>query len=219
MIYRYEILEFISQGEDREVSPENERISQIANDIRRAVGSCTTDEGKHGVRDCNGAILNDLEKRCSEQWAKKNNCWIPFDQIFKLGIPGPSGSESDTYISEDKYVFKVNNLLHCQDSIIILLTKTMIYNELFPDSSYTLIGFTGFEGRSIYPVLRQEYISKSRPATQNEIDCYMAACCFEKIGDGRYVNDKYEVWDVLPKNVLKDETGDMFVIDLEIKIK
>lgn len=219
MINRYEILESVSQGENREVSPENERMARIANDIRRAVGSRTTDEREYGTGDCNGAILNELEKRCAEQWAKENNCWIPFNKIFKLGVPGPSGSESDTYISEGKLVYKVNNLLHCQDSIILLLAKTVIYNELFPDSSYTLIGFTGFEGRSIYPVLRQGYISKGKPATKNEIDCYMAACNFEKIGDGRYANDKYELWDILPKNVLKDETGDVFVIDLEIKVK
>lgn len=117
MVDRYEILESVSQGENREVSPENERMARIANDIRRAVGSRTTDEREYGTGDCNGAILNELEKRCAEQWAKENNCWIPFNKIFKLGVPSPSGSESDTYISEGKFVYKVNNLLHCMNLV------------------------------------------------------------------------------------------------------
>ena len=47
----------------------------------------------------------------------------------------------------------------------------------------------------------------------------MAACGFLKLGEGRYENDEFLVWDVLPKNALKDETGDVFVIDVEIKLK
>ena len=30
-------------------------------------------------------------------------------------------------------------------------------------------------------------------------------------------NDNYEVWDLLPRNVLVDEEGDIFVVDAEIK--
>ena len=220
MIDRYGILDTLPQGEDRKMSSENERVETVANDIRRAVGCRTDNEGQYGQRHCDAiAALNELEKRCAENWAKDNNCWIPFDEICNLGIPGPSGSESDTYISKEGYVFKVNNLLHSQDSIMLVLTKTILYNQLFPDSAYTFVGFTGFEGRSVYPVLKQDYISNGHPATQNEIDCYMAACGFEKLCDGRYANDKYELWDVFPKNVLKDESGDIFVIDLEISMK
>jgi hypothetical protein len=47
----------------------------------------------------------------------------------------------------------------------------------------------------------------------------MAALGFERDGEiGRFKNDKYRVWDVVPRNVLVDKDGDMYVIDAEIAI-
>ena len=46
----------------------------------------------------------------------------------------------------------------------------------------------------------------------------MAALGFlksEKIG--KYHNDSIEVWDIVPRNVLKDKYGDIFVVDAEIR--
>ena len=46
----------------------------------------------------------------------------------------------------------------------------------------------------------------------------MAALGFEKTNqDGRFTNSQYEVWDLVPRNVLVDDEGDIFVIDAEIK--
>ena len=69
------------------------------------------------------------------------------------------------------------------------------------------------------PVLEQERICESQPATQIMIDTYMAALGFERDGGvGSFKNDKFRVWDVVPRNVLVDKDGDMYVIDAEIAI-
>jgi hypothetical protein len=48
----------------------------------------------------------------------------------------------------------------------------------------------------------------------------MSALGFEKEGGaGRFSNGEYMVWDVLPRNVLVDKDGDMYVIDAEIARK
>ena len=58
------------------------------------------------------------------------------------------------------------------------------------------------------------------PATSIEIDTYMAALGFTKINnEGRYSNSDYEVWDIVPRNVLRDKDGDMYIIDAEIAKK
>ena len=50
------------------------------------------------------------------------------------------------------------------------------------------------------------------------IDTYMAALGFEKAdGEGRFSNGSFLVWDVIPRNVLADRDGDIFVVDAEIK--
>ena len=79
-------------------------------------------------------------------------------------------------------------------------------------------GLTGFDGRTIQPVIAQPRIANAQPATQIMIDTYMAALGFEKLNStGRFSNSTYEVWDLLPRNVLIDCEGDIFVVDAEIK--
>lgn len=50
------------------------------------------------------------------------------------------------------------------------------------------------------------------------IDTYMSAIGFTKAEQiGSFTNNHYEVWDLVPRNVLIDEEGDIFVVDAEIK--
>ena len=68
------------------------------------------------------------------------------------------------------------------------------------------------------PVIMQGMVKDATPATQIEIDTFMAALGFlksEKIG--KYHNDSIEIWDIVPRNVLKDKYGDLFVVDAEIR--
>ena len=46
----------------------------------------------------------------------------------------------------------------------------------------------------------------------------MSALGFVKQNEvGRYSNATYIVWDLVPRNVLVDADGDMYVVDAEIK--
>lgn len=68
------------------------------------------------------------------------------------------------------------------------------------------------------PILQQRLIKNACPATQVMIDTYMAALGFVKTGqEGHFTNGTYEAWDLLPRNVLVDEEGDVYVVDAEIK--
>ena len=89
---------------------------------------------------------------------------------------------------------------------------------IFPDTAYTFYGFAGFDGRTVQPVIIQPRVADAHPATQVMIDTYMAALGFEKTAtEGRYSNNTYEVWDLVPRNVLVDDEGDVYVVDAEIK--
>ena len=143
--------------------------------------------------------------------------WIPMDEVFDLGIPGPSGNENDTYVSGCN-IYKVNNLLN-SGGIIKLLDKILLHNLLFPNTAYKLHRFAGYDGRSVMPVLIQRRIRNAQPATQIMIDTYISALSFTKENnEGRYSNGTYLVWDVVPRNVLVDADGDMYVVDAEIKL-
>lgn len=83
-------------------------------------------------------------------------------------------------------------------------------------ASFT-IGFTGYKGRTIYPILAQPYIENATPAIPEEIDTYMTSLGFHKLEDWTYQYKNIVLSDLKPKNVLKDELGLLYVIDVEIK--
>lgn len=202
----------IPQGSDGAQDEENRRIHAVADELRRL---CQLHETQHGAGRKHVDTF-EIELRCAEQYAKEHECWIPMERIFELGVPGPSGNENDTFVADDA-VFKVNNLMN-SGGVIALLEKVLMHNTLFPDTAYRFYGFAGFDGRTVQPVLRQRRIANARPATQVMIDTYMAAISFTKTSrEGRFTNGVYEAWDLLPRNVLVDQEGDLYVVDAEIR--
>jgi hypothetical protein len=207
-----DILESVSQGGYGAYDAENRRIREISDELQRL---CRLHEAQPRTGQTDGGRF-EIEQRVAEQYAKSVGMWIPMDEVFDLGTPGPSGNENDTYVSGSN-IYKMNNLLN-SGGIIKLLDKVLLHNLLFPNTAYKLHGFAGYDGRSIMPVLIQRRIRNAQPATQIMIDTYMSAIGFTKENDeGRYSNGTYLVWDVVPRNVLVDADGDMYVVDAEIK--
>ncbi len=207
----HDILQPIPQGGYGAYDEENRKIQGIADELQRL---CRIHEEEFGDSQTNGGSL-EIEQRISERYAKNHNLWIPIDYMFDLGVPGPSGNENDTYVSENT-IFKVNNLFN-SGSIVKLLEKILLHNIIFPNTFYKFYAFTGYDGRSIMPVLQQDRICDAHPATQEMINSYMTALGFSKQSTtGKYANESYIVWDIVPRNVLVDEDGDLYVVDAEI---
>ena len=140
----YDISEPISQGSDEAQETENRRIAEIADELSRL---CRVYEAQFGVGEGNVTPIV-TEQRVAEQLAKSKGFWIPMADVFRLGVPGPSGHENDTYVSEQG-IYKVNNLLNNNGSIVSLLQKILLHNAIFPDTAYSFYGFAGFDGRTI----------------------------------------------------------------------
>ena len=208
----YDISQPISQRSNGAQDAENSRIAAIANELERL---CAVHEAQSG--NCQQDVSRfETEQRVAEQMAKSQGFWVPMMDVFDLGVSGPSGNENDTYVGE-KVIYKVNNLLN-SGSIVALLRKILMHNQIFPDTAYSFRGFAGFDGRTVQPIIIQPRIANARPATRIMIETYMVAIGFEKTAqEGRFRNGQYEVWDVVPRNVLVDEEGDIFVVDAEIK--
>ena len=207
-----DILESVSQRGYGAYDEEGRRLKEVSDELQRL---CQLHEAQPRKGQANGGRF-EIEQRIAEQYAKSVGMWIPMDKVFEMGAPGPSGNENDTYVAKDT-IIKVNNLLN-SGSICNLLDKIILHNLVFPNTAYKLIGFAGYDGRSVMPVLEQDRICNAQPATQVMIDTYMSALGFIKENDkGRYSNGTYVVWDIVPRNVLVDADGDMYVVDAEIK--
>ena len=178
-----DLFESISQRSSAEEAPENIRIHEIADELRRC---CQLYEAKlrNGEKDVSHF---EVEQRAAELYAKSNNLWIPLSNIFDLGVPGPCGNENDLYVSNN-LIYKVNNLLN-SGSILTHFNKMIWHNTLFYETAYSFHAFTGIEGRTIMPVFVQRLVKDAVPATSIEIDTYMAALGFSKMGtEGRFNN-------------------------------
>ena len=127
--------------------------------------------------------------------------------------PMPSGNENNVYLNtDDGHVYKVNNLMNSK-GILPLFERIQLHNQLFPSAQYEFVGFTGFDGGSIYPVFRQEYVNDATFATPEEIDSYMQSLGFHQTGKAEYSNGNVTISDLRPRNVLKDVDGDLYVIE------
>ena len=212
MTMNHGVFQSVPQGSDGAQEAENSRIAAIANELHRL---CAVHETQSGTGQAD-VIPLEAELRAAEQLAKSKGFWMPMSEVFSLGVPGPSGNENDTFVAE-KVVYKVNNLFNC-GSIVGFLRKILMHNVVFPDTAYCFHAFAGFDGRNVQPVIAQPRVANAQPATQIMIDTYMAALGFEKTAtEGRFSNGTYEVWDLVPRNVLVDNEGDIFVVDAEIK--
>lgn len=209
-----EILQSIPQRERGTEAQKDRRMEEAERAIRRRQSS-GTNETQFG-RSQSALSRQEIEARAAEEYAKENGLWIPMDKVFDLGTPGPSGNENDTYISNEGYVYKVNNLMNSK-GILPLFDRIKLHNQIFPSSRYEFVGFTGFDGRSIYPIFRQAYIHESTNATPEEIEEYMNTLGFSKINEHKYTNGDITISDLRPRNVLKDTDGDLYVVDAEFQ--
>ena len=129
----YDIPESVSQRGSGEETPQNRRIRQVADEL---CGRCELYEAQ--FRDGEKHVSHfEIEQRVAELYARENGMWLPMSDVFDLGVPGPSGNENDTYVSND-IIYKVNNLLN-SGSILKLFAKIYMHNNLFSFCSTTII--------------------------------------------------------------------------------
>ena len=158
------------------------------------------------------------EALITEKLACEKGMWMDFSEVSCLGTPFPSGVENDVYLnSHGNVIYKVNNLMTSK-ALLSLFDRLILHNSIFPQTSYQLSGFTGFGNGSIYPILQQDYIINEREATPIEIDMYMSAIGFQKLSAAKFSNGVVEVSDLHPRNVLRDNEGDLYVIDAEFRL-
>lgn len=210
-----EILQSIPQRERGTEAQRDRRMEETALRLQDRIEEAARDAQAAG-RTLSRAEQQEIEARAAEEYAKENGIWIPMEETFSWN-PMPSGNENDVYLNTlDGYVYKVNNLMNSK-GILPLFDRIKLHNQIFPSSRYEFVGFTGFDGRSVYPIFRQVYVHESTNATPEEIDTYMKSLGFHQTGEAQYSNGEITISDLRPRNVLKSNSGNIYVVDAEFK--
>ncbi len=192
---------------------ELQKEDEVANYIRTSVAAAGAEQQRS---------RQELEKIASLEYAKTHNVWIT--DLYSLGDPMPGGGNENTlaYNIRDGFVYKANNLINHNDSILLLFDSIKYHNEIFECDKYYFIGFTGIDNGEktpyIQPIFKQQYVQDAVQATFEEIDEFMKGMGFEKVNEHTFKNDKYIVSDLRPRNVFKDEEGNFCVIDDIVKL-
>lgn len=195
---------------DRTNSPINSILEQATHIVRRKKETTGTLEPTESYKRGQTKELIDF--------ANSNNLWI---SLSKLNVEFLSkGGENEVYTgNKDNIVIKLNNFEYAGDDLENFFIRINAHNKLFGNVPYQMIGFAYNSQQEFCTVLIQPYILAEREATEDEIATYMKALGFEMDYYDEYHNSEYEVFDVVPNNVLYGIDGDLYFIDTQIRIR
>ena len=151
-------------------------------------------------------------------FANSNNLWISLSELNVEFLS--KGGENEVYTgNKDNIVIKLNNFEYAGDDLENFFIRINAHNKLFGNVPYQMIGFAYNSQQEFCAVLIQPYILAEREATEDEIATYMKALGFEMDYYDEYHNSEYEVFDVVPNNVLYGIDGDLYFIDTQIRTR
>lgn len=195
---------------DRTHSPINSILEQAAYIARRKKETAGTLEPTESYKRGQTKELIDF--------AKSNNLWISLSELNVEFLS--KGGESEVYTgNKDNIVIKLNNFEYAGDDLENFFIRINAHNKLFGNVPYQMIGFAYNSQQEFCAVLIQPYILAEREATEDEIATYMKALGFEMDYYDEYHNSEYEVFDVVPNNVLYGIDGDLYFIDTQIRTR
>lgn len=195
---------------DRTHSPINSILEQAAYIARRKKETAGTLEPTESYKRGQTKELIDF--------AKSNNLWISLSELNVEFLS--KGGENEVYTgNKDNIVIKLNNFEYAGDDLENFFIRINTHNKLFGNVPYQMIGFAYNSQQEFCAVLIQPYILAEREATEDEIATYMKALGFEMDYYDEYHNSEYEVFDVVPNNVLYGIDGDLYFIDTQIRTR
>lgn len=195
---------------DRTHSPINSILEQAAYIARRKKETAGTLEPTESYKRGQTKELIDF--------ANSNNLWISLSELNVEFLS--KGGENEVYTgNKDNIVIKLNNFEYAGDDLENFFIRINAHNKLFSNVPYQMIGFAYNSQQEFCAVLIQPYILAEREATEDEIATYMKALGFEMDYYDEYHNSEYEVFDVVPNNVLYGIDGDLYFIDTQIRTR
>lgn len=158
------------------------------------------------------------ERKILSDWIKSNDCFIEeadIDACEDLHDMNAAGAESIIF-----YDSASNNIIKLCDPFVItnkfsdfLHERVYLQNLLFPDTAYTLEGFTIYKD-TFRCILSQPYIKGEAITSLSELSDYMGDLGFEyNIDKRRFENGFFCVSDIHPGNILKVGDNEYAFID------
>ncbi len=158
-----------------------------------------------------------------EGWAKAAGYWHESVADFTGNTePIGHGTDSDVYMSDDgATVIKASKGKFDNRKFPTDIDQVPLFNVVFPRSAYRIIGY-GRVGGKFVKYLEQPYVDfgAATPLTADERVQYMHKLGFEPQNEEKTVfsNGDIVVSDLQKSNIVRDATGNVRVIDADVKL-
>ena len=199
----------------------NETLGAAADNFRR--DQTATTEKQQGTWD-RGPVLGYVIRA-----AKKNLSFIPDEELKKI-VGDSIGHGEENFVYHAKYddtkVIKLNDFTMTDGLFRIneFIDRINAHNQFMQEDKYTPLGFAYNQKGDPCIVMEQPYLKGTTP-TREEITQYLTDHGFKldmiQISadevDLGWTNGEFDLWDAEPRNVIKDENGDLHFFDTMIQ--
>ncbi len=194
---------------DRKKSPVNRMLEEAADVVRRCKEAAGDAEPTEGYKK---SQIEELKK-----YADTNQLWFTFENVSVIYLD--KGGENEVFYDGNSSVIKLNNFEYAGEDLTNFFVRIFAHNHFFSNVPYQLIGFAENSVREFCAVLKQPFIPAKREATEKEIIKYMKALGFKMDYSDEFHNDRYEIFDVVPNNVLCGKDDILYFIDTQIRLR
>lgn len=199
----------------------NETLGAAASDLQRSLGATAKEQRPTWNR---RSALGYVRRRAEELSS------LLTEKDLKEIQGGYIGHGQENYVYQAKYddkkVIKFNDF-SLTDSLFRInefIDRMNAHNQFQPKDKYTPIGFAYDEKGDFCIVMEQPYLKGTQP-TREEITQYLTDHGFKldmiQISadevDLGWTNGEFDLWDAEPRNVIKDENGDLHFFDTMIQ--
>ena len=199
----------------------NETLGAAASDLQRSLGATAKEQRPTWNR---RSALGYVRRRAEELSS------LLTEKDLKEIQGGYIGHGQENYVYQAKYddkkVIKFNDF-SLTDSLFRInefIDRVNAHNQFQPKDKYTPIGFAYDEKGDFCIVMEQPYLKGTQP-TREEITQYLTDHGFKldmiQISadevDLGWTNGEFDLWDAEPRNVIKDENGDLHFFDTMIQ--
>ena len=162
--------------------------------------------------------IQNLSERSEREWRKyfmRNKVWV--EDLDSLGYFLTSSHESVVYKGySEKEIYKAKKN-RTEGDFARVIKDAILHNKLFPDTSYSLVGFTDY-AEGVRVILKQNYIEGQHPGNDQIIE-YLNNNGYEVEREGNMITARkggLMDCDIYSKNAIITD-GKIFIVDCNIK--
>ena len=167
--------------------------------------------------------IEERKKEALKGWAIATGNWhTDLSEFTNDKEPFAQGTDSKVYTSKyGGYVIKASKGKPYGKRFRADIDNVALFNHIFPNSKYDIVGYGEIDGNFVR-ILRQPFVdfSQSDILTEEERVAYMAELGFKPLNkeNTAFSNGDFVVADLQKANIVRDVTGNIRVIDADVKL-